>query len=175
MTDHIDGVPVMRSASFRGEDYRTTLSRDWTPDADELPAPGLLFVMLNPSTADALVDDPTIRRCIGFARREGFTRLDVMNLYSYRATNPADLWLAADPVGPGNDYALQVKLTDSLQLGDPVIAAWGVNARPDRVAHVLGMVDGVNWRALGLTKDGHPRHPLYVRSDAPLVPFDGRA
>lgn len=139
--------------------YRYELRRVW--DDGTL----VNFVMLNPSTADADRDDPTIRRCIGFAARWGYSGIVVTNLYAYRATRPRDLWLAADPVGPSNDSHLAAAVE-----GASVVAAWGVNARPDRVADVLARIRRTNEvSALGLTKDGHPRHPLYVRSDAEPV------
>jgi hypothetical protein len=145
--------------------FRYWLGRRWG-DLD-----GLTFVMLNPSTADALQDDPTIRRCIGFARREGFDAVNVYNLNAYRATRPAALATCADPVGPDNDAYLSLVLTEQRRRGHPVVAAWGAHARPERVAAVLDLVPGVDWRCLGLTQHGHPRHPLYVRGDQPLVTF----
>lgn len=78
--------------------YRYWLCREWSPGLDSL-----VWLMLNPSTADATQDDPTIRRCMGFARRWGYGGITVVNLYAYRATNPRDLLTAADPVGPEND------------------------------------------------------------------------
>jgi hypothetical protein len=145
--------------------YRYDLLRRWA-DGDPL-----LFVMLNPSTADADVDDPTIRRCIGFARREGYGALWVLNLYAYRATDPKSLLTCGDPVGPGNDNMLRAHLRSSVGVGRPIVAAWGANAQADRVEHVLNLCPDADWRCLGTTKDGHPRHPLYVRGDQPLVPF----
>jgi hypothetical protein len=125
------------------------------------------FVMLNPSTADATQDDPTIRRCRGFARGWGCAGLTVLNLYALRSTNPAELWKAADPVGPENDDYLRRM---AREYGD-VVCAWGGNAKPDRVAAFLRIMEGAAARlwCLGNTKDGSPRHPLYVRADQPLV------
>ena len=145
--------------------FRYSLARRW--------APGYLlpFVMLNPSTADALEDDPTIRRCMGFARREGFAGIQVVNLYAFRATKPADLWRAEDPVGPRNDRYLRSVLAPASFTPVPVVAAWGTNAKPQRVAEVLGLADDVDWRCLGHSKDGHPKHPLYIRADQPLEPL----
>src|SRR6185369_17379869 len=81
--------------------YRYSLRREWIGGAGTV-----CFIMLNPSTADASVDDPTIRRCIGFAQRWGYQILEVVNLYAYRATRPRDMFAAADPVGPENEYYL---------------------------------------------------------------------
>jgi hypothetical protein len=132
------------------------------------------FILLNPSTADAVVDDPTIRRCLGFAQRWGCGRLVVLNLFAFRATNPADLKRAADPVGPENRVWFNRMLRD---LDGPVVCGWGVQGThraQDLV--VLEWLDefGIGPVALGLTKDGHPRHPLYVPYSAELIPFVGR-
>lgn len=133
------------------------------------------FIMLNPSTADATNDDPTIRRCIGFARQWGCGRLAVLNLFGFRATDPADLKRAADPVGPENkDWFDRTLRADH---DGPVVCAWGVHGDhmgQDRV--VFGWFDGYDIRplALGLTRDGHPRHPLYLPKNAELVPFADR-
>ncbi len=137
--------------------------------------PGLAtatFVMLNPSTADATNDDPTVRRCIGFARRWGCGRLRVLNLFALRATNPAQIRRVADPVGPENrDWF--VRALANVQDG-PVICAWGVHGEhmgQDRV--VLGWLAeiGAEPMALGTTKRGHPKHPLYLRNMVTVVPF----
>ena len=135
--------------------YRYALSRRWDD------GPTATFIMLNPSTADAERDDPTIRRCVGFAKALGCGRLVVGNLYAYRATKPADLWTAADPVGPENDATLRaMAYTDG-----PLIAAWGANARSDRV-EAARVILGSSLMALGLTKTGAPRHPLYLPASA---------
>lgn len=129
----------------------------------------LVFVMLNPSTADDSKDDPTIRRCIEFARSEGCGQLFVVNLFAARATNPRDLWGMVDPVGPGNDAAIG----EALKLGTAV-AAWGAVRRPQaliRARHVVGSFR-VRWRCLGLNSDGSPRHPLYVPASTPLSPWN---
>ena len=144
--------------------YRYRLGRTWDP-----ALPPAVWIMLNPSTADANQDDPTIRRVVRFSTGLRFPDVGgivVANLYAYRATRPADLWQADDPVGPDNDAHLR----ELLATGGPVVAAWGANARPGRVDQVAGMagVRGVKLYCLGTTKDGAPRHPLYVRSDTPL-------
>jgi hypothetical protein len=145
--------------------YRYGLWRTWDY------GPWLPFVMLNPSTADANLDDPTIRRCIGFAKREGYGGIRVVNLYAYRSTSPKALLTCADPVGPENDGYLYGTLAAARTSRVPVIAAWGANARLDRVARVLNLLPGAVWRCLGTTKQGAPKHPLYIKSDQPLVPY----
>jgi hypothetical protein len=140
--------------------------------------PGLrtaTFIMLNPSTADATKDDPTIRRCIGYARQWGCGRLAVLNLFAFRATDPADLKRAVEPVGSENRAWFDRKLRAGHD--GPVVCAWGVHGEhlgQDGV--VLGWLDALGVRpfALGLTRDGHPRHPLYLPKGAELVPFSGR-
>lgn len=138
--------------------YRYALGRRWGDGGT------VAFVMLNPSTADATTDDPTIRRCMGFAKAWGHGGLVVANLYGYRATKPADLWKSADPIGPDNDQHLVRVASDC----DQIVAAWGANARPDRIAGVLALPGMDRLHVLALTKDGQPRHPLYLRGD--LVP-----
>ncbi|QNB08394.1 DUF1643 domain-containing protein [Herbaspirillum frisingense] len=146
--------------------YRYRLERD---EGDVLATRGpALFIMLNPSTADAAEDDPTIRRCRSFARSWGCRGIVVANLYALRATDPRQLWLHSDPVGPENDLHLQRVAIEH----DLVVCAWGVNARPDRVATVREIfgAHGTRLMCLGVTeRGGVPRHPLYVPSAQPLV------
>lgn len=146
--------------------YRYSLHREWR-QGNERPY-WVTFVMLNPSTADANNDDSTIRRCIGFAKALGATGLAVVNLYAFRATQPADLWTADDPVGPENDAELETFLKMAAGHHFPVIAAWGANAKPDRVARLLQMRGSDRLQALGVTKDGAPRHPLYLPASAEM-------
>jgi hypothetical protein len=141
--------------------YRYTLGRRWS----SIEATSV-FVMLNPSTADATQDDPTIRRCISFAQALGCGALHVVNLYAYRATRPADLWQATDPVGPENDTALDEAGLAAAKAGWPLIAAWGAGGKPDRVNQVLTLSGFDRVTALGVTKTGAPRHPLYLPGTA---------
>lgn len=143
--------------------YRYRLDRQW---AD---GPRCCFVMLNPSTADASNDDPTIRRCIGFAKREGCGGLTVVNLFAFRATKPTALLSATDPVGPDVDRHIDAVLRET---DGPVIAAWGAWNKGTRAKIVRAMM-GDRAKCLGHTKDGSPRHPLYLRTDAPLIDFAG--
>lgn len=155
------------------QQYRYVLTRE--PRPGFTPSKGrVLFIMLNPSTADAALDDPTIRRCKNFAELWGCAGIMVGNLYAFRATKPKDLWTAADPVGPDND----VWLRRQLFAAGLIVCAWGANAKPDRVNSFTKLaVDelGFNLYCLGTTKDGSPRHPLYVRNDQPLIPWHGGA
>jgi hypothetical protein len=143
------------------EKYRYDLWRVWDP---ELPV--VNFVGLNPSTADATKDDPTIRRCIGFAKAWGCGGLLMTNLFAFRSTDPKGLLTADDPVGEGN----QPSLLRAKRLARYVIAAWGVHGTlSGRDAEVMALFGPV--QCLGYTKDGHPRHPLYVRADAERQPY----
>lgn len=128
----------------------------------------LVFVMLNPSTADAELDDPTIRRCRRFAADNGYTGIVVVNLYAYRATKPKDLFLANDPIGLLNDQYIAEAAKSS-----DVCCAWGANGDPVRAAEVINIIRaaGCTPKCLGTTKDGSPRHPLYVKADQQLINF----
>jgi hypothetical protein len=144
------------------ETYRYSLTRDVAP----LTGAGTVtFVMLNPSTADAEQDDPTIRRCIRFARDWGFARLKVVNLYAYRTTNPRQLKTVADPVGPENDCTIAKVIGGS----DLVVCAWGANNANGRGEKVLDLIAAPH--ALGVTDGGMPRHPLYVKANTLPAPF----
>lgn len=135
------------------------------PDPDST----VLFVMLNPSTADAALDDPTIRRCASFARDWGYARLAVANLYAFRATQPHELAQADDPIGPENDDWIATLCNEA----DCKIAAWGasVHAAPERVQEVAFMLDHDTVFCLGLTAEGHPKHPLYVPADVAAIDY----
>jgi hypothetical protein len=156
--------------------YRYQLWRDWRgqPTAGALT---VCWVMLNPSTADAQEDDATIRRCLGFTRRWGFGRLDVINLFAYRATDPKALTQAVDPIGP----AWMGNTRTALSRADMVVCAWGAHSMatrraPEVIPHLMQMTAerGAPLYALGFTKDGQPRHPLYMPLDATPEPYFGR-
>jgi len=145
--------------------YRYVLTR--AGDTQSGKRAKAMFLMLNPSTADATLDDPTIRRCRCFASSWRFNGITVVNLYALRSTDPAALWLHHDPVGPDNDdYLYEMAVTHGR-----VVCAWGANARDDRVATVVNLLRhaGARLSCLGTTKSGAPRHPLYVRGDQPLL------
>ena len=144
--------------------YRYMLKRVWGK------GPMLPFCMLNPSTADAEQDDPTIRRCIGFAKREGYGGIIVVNLFAFRATSPKVMQSAAFPFGPDNHWHLS-EVAKAAKLYDvPIICAWGSNARGDTVMQIFREA-GTRTVCFGKTKDGSPRHPLYVRADQPLEAY----
>lgn len=141
--------------------YRYTLERRWDDDL-----PSVMFICLNPSTADEHVDDPTVRRCIGFARSLGFGSLVMTNLFAFRSTDPRGLLTASNPIGPENDAWL-----DRMhQQTDLAISAWGTKGCfLERHRAVVARFRDL--QCLGITKDGYPRHPLYIRSDASPQPL----
>jgi len=142
--------------------WRYSLSRETAGDA---ACGSVAFVGLNPSIADEHRDDPTIRRCVGFARRWGFARLHVVNLYAFCSTDPRVLHDAADAVGPENDGMLQRFVSQA----DLVVCAWGTAADPGRAEDVLAWIPAPF--CLGLTTHGSPRHPLYVRAATDPIPY----
>lgn len=128
------------------------------------------FVMLNPSTADAEENDPTIRRCMDYAARWGFQRLEVVNLFAQRTTDPGKLWQSREAVGPNNDLHIGIALRRS-QL---VVCAWGVPQSSFvllRGRYVFEIIVECRRRPhyLKLTKEGFPGHPLYLPKS--LKPF----
>lgn len=141
--------------------YRYLLTRTW--DESQLPA---VFIMLNPSTADADEDDPTIRRCINFAKKWGCGGIRVVNVFAYRATDPKKLLEAKDPVGPDN----QAHIVEALLGAGIIIAAWGAagpkQKKPyDLIMDAMKEAEDQEMYSLGHTKSGMPRHPLYLRND----------
>lgn len=148
--------------------YRYLLTRFW----DVTLAP-VVWVMLNPSTADAEVDDPTIVRCTNYAQDWGYGGVIVLNLYAYRATDPRELLTAADPVGPNNDAYLAYIFDGVRPHGGPVVCGWGNHAKTPRVAAVqaLAAAHRTQLHALRTTKSGQPGHPLYLPGRLTPVPW----
>ncbi|EXS21499.1 hypothetical protein J658_3566 [Acinetobacter baumannii 573719] len=124
--------------------------------------------MLNPSTADHEEDDPTIRRCIGFAEDNGFDGIVVLNLYAFRSTDPENLWKCENPIGDLNDvYIGNIK-------EKVVICAWGKNAKKERVNQVLRILEanGVSVSCLGVNKNNSPKHPLYLAKGSKIMKWE---
>lgn len=156
------GVEMIKGAQFsKDRKYRYALWRTW-----QVGDGHVMFIGLNPSTADETKDDPTIRRCIGFAKRLGYGGIHMLNLFAFRATSPNDLKRAADPVGPENDKFLRMYF-DVLGFN---IACWGTHGdfmgRGDKVIELLGRED---LQCFSITKNGQPKHPLYLRRDAEII------
>ena len=151
-----------------GKLYRYSLRRQWDEDL-----PLLVIVGLNPSTADAEKDDPTIRRCISFAKRDGYGGVVMLNVFAFRATDPKVMADARDPVGPQNAH-----IVESVVDREDVLCAWGASAPSrlePRIAMVLMRIKDRARRVLclGKTNSGAPRHPLYVRGDTPMEDYSG--
>lgn len=144
--------------------YRWWLQRRWSD------GPIVCFVMLNPSVADGLQDDPTIRRCVAYAKAWGFGALDVRNLYPFRATKPADLKKAMKVMdvtgGDRGKSELRAAMT-----ADLVIAAWGGNASLAAEDRAIELLKPRPMWCLALTQDGQPVHPLMQRADLVPIPF----
>ena len=133
--------------------YRYSLWREW--GADSLGY--AMFIGLNPSTADETRDDPTVRRCINFAKDWGFGALCMTNLFAFRATDPKVMQVQADPNGPENNVTLKKLARDA----SVVVAAWGTHGtHMGRDKEVVAMLPGL--KCLVLTKEGLPKHPLYL-------------
>ncbi len=159
--EHVRRSGAIYSACGR---YRYSLWREWNA-----ALPTLLWIMLNPSTADHLGNnDPTIERCERRTRDWGYGRIEVVNLFALRSTDPAALRRDPDPVGPENDAAIR----DLLTTADATLCAWGaLGGRNGRAAAVLGLAASRPLTCLGLTKDGHPAHPLYLPYGRLPIPF----
>lgn len=127
-----------------------------------------VFVMLNPSTATAFVNDPTIRRCMNFAALWGHARLIVVNIFAFRATDPTALADCHDPIGSFND----VFILDAVESASQVVCAWGAwGSLFGRGQHVYDLVKSKNPMCLGVTAENEPRHPLYIAARTPPTPY----
>ncbi len=149
--------------------YRYTLWRTW---GERLSVGYAMFIGLNPSTADERTDDPTVRRCVGYAKDLGYAGLCMTNLFAFRATKPADMKSEADPIGRENDYQIKRAAKEA----GIIIAAWGNHgiymARGDKVREMIGQPLHV----LKLTNSEIPAHPLYLpRSLKPKLWSRGRS
>lgn len=153
--------------------FRYRLGRRWAEGAP------LVFIMLNPSTADADVDDATIRRCVRFAQAHGYPAIDVVNLFAFRATDPKDLRRAGFPVGPENDEHIIAAAREA----GAVCLAWGAHvADLERPQIVMPMLRSIGWdtdekplQCLRITRRGYPQHPLMLPSSCRLMPFTDEA
>jgi hypothetical protein len=162
-----DLIETATAAFSQDHVYRYALTRLWDP------RPAAVFVMLNPSTADAFRTDPTVTRCARFARRENCGGLVIVNLFALRSTDPRELRRHPDPVGPGNDD----HILEHCRPGRLVIAAWGTHGRlRDRDRAVLAMLSAaqVTLHCFGTTTGGSPRHPLYLPGNAQLTAMADR-
>lgn len=164
MTATVTCPPVSSGALFSCDPenlYRYRLWRRWG-----LGSKSIAFILLNPSTADETKDDPTVRRCIGYAKKWGYDGLEVLNIFALRSTDPAGLRQVVDAVGPeNNEWLLKVAAKS-----EKVICGWGMHGVLDgRGAAVAKLLESIPLYALHLTDSGHPGHPLYLSGD--LKPF----
>lgn len=153
--------------------YRYVLYREWAEPDDPFGVLVLNFVMLNPSKADGTIDDPTVRKCIGFAKLLGYNAIRVVNLFSWRATEPKELRKAyidmLDVVGPDNDSYVR-----ELPKEETIVVAWGSTFQKERfiqyrIRDTIKLLNRKLW-CLGKTKNGHPRHPVML-GYGPLIEF----
>lgn len=163
--DHTSGETTSLAWFSDCTKYRYLLTRTW-----DINRASVLFIMLNPSTADEKKNDPTVKRCFDYAHRWGFGSMEVANLFAYRSTDPAQLMKVEDPIGPNNTDMI----TRSVKRVGMVIGAWGTNVPNPfyiKTAHlVMDVVTKYNHLyALSRTKEGMPSHPLYLKKDA--IPF----
>jgi len=150
------------------ERYRYALTRTWDLDGKRV-----LFIMLNPSKATEVQNDPTVERCERRARALGYGAFQVTNIFAWRETDPHLMRKVPDPIGPANDQII----LDGVTWADLVIAAWGTHgAHLDRNTAVTRILrkSGQPLHTLGLTKHGHPKHPLYISYTQQPIPWDAR-
>lgn len=149
---------MKRSCRFYGAEYRPLLTRQLEQGNDRQ----CLFIMLNPSTATTIYDDPTIRKCMKFCRTWKFGWLHVVNLFDYRATAPKDMLAATDPCSEVNMEFIE----QQARAADLIVCAWGKHgSHRGQAGAVRRLLAGLDLHYLALNKDGSPRHPLYVRDD----------
>ncbi len=154
--EHLKGDAASTALYSPCQNYRYTLTRIWNPDG-----PKALFVMLNPSTATEVQNDPTVERCERRARALGFGAFRVCNIFAFRATDPRVMRAQADPVGPDNDTAI----AESAFWADRIVCAWGTHGthlQRGPAVEALLRATGRQLYHLGLSKAGHPKHPLYI-------------
>ena len=162
---HVKGDAASSALYSPCENYRYLLTRVWEPDGRRA-----LFVMLNPSTATEVQNDPTVERCERRARALGFGGFRVCNIFAWRATDPREMRAQPDPVGPGNDAAI----AESAAWADTVICAWGTHgAHLGRGMAVEALLRGTGRPLfhLGLSQAGHPKHPLYIGYSQQPLPW----
>ena len=142
--------------------YRYTLSRTW-----DSTKPTVLFIGLNPSIADENIDDPTITRCINFAKDWGYGTLLMANLFAFRSTYPKEIYLIDDPIGKDNDHYI----LECVKQSNLIIACWGNNGTyMDREKIIKELVP--NLYCLQKNKNGTPHHPLRLPRDINPIPFN---
>ena len=160
----------------KGLRYRYTLTRAWDGGAGNV-----IFICMNPSTATELEDDPTIKRCVNFAKDWGFHSYTLLNVMAYRSTDPSKLPAVEKAIGPQNLTVIERHCSFGRN-GAPVIIAWGnrrkgYDAAYDAVEDILRRHQrrgNITVSTLGTNKTGDPKHPLYLRKDTEVQPWEGR-
>ena len=175
-TEQLSFFPDERRTAYISKDqlYRYTLHRVWN-----MRIGSMVFVMMNPSTADYTKNDPTIRRCVNFARDHGLGGISVVNLFAWRATDPRKLNDAAihDPIGPDNNYHIAQVLRVFRHFPDSrLVCAWGAHKHPQKDAQVenidrLATSLNIPQYCLGMTLEGAPRHPLFVPKKMRIITY----
>lgn len=168
VVEESEEIGVKKTATFGPEKneqgdyiYRYRLTRTWPGGKGSC-----VFLMLNPSTADHKVDDPTVRRCMIWTQKWGYKVLVVVNIFAYRSTSPKVLPNVKDPIGKDNDEFI----SQAVHFADRVVAAWGNHGTIlKRGAKLLPMLTKA--RCFGFTKDSQPKHPLYIPGGQPLIPL----
>lgn len=159
---------ILRTAVFDETGrYRYRLHQRWGKEIAEC-----LFVMLNPSKADHKIDDPTIRKCRGFAQQWGMGGMYIGNLFAYRATKPSDMRKVLDPIGPDNRFHLDKMIQIIDRAGGKIVCAWGTNGEYlGQAGDFLNelKLDQIPAFALALTDKGSPQHPLYLPYESELI------
>jgi len=144
--------------------WRYDLWRIWDPSLQRVA-----FIGLNPSTADETANDPTVTRCINYAKTWGYGGMHMLNIFGYRATDPKDMKSVEDPVGIGNTGVVTAIAREC----ELIICAWGTHGgyrgRGKSMYHMLRSMKDIH--CLGTTKDGHPKHPLYLKKDLSPIPY----
>ena len=156
------GFLVNKNATFSDcRKYRYVISRTWDGKKKTI-----LFIGLNPSTADEKIDDPTIRRCINYAQNWGYGSLLMVNLFAYRATMPTELKKVKNPIGNDND--LHIK--ELIKKVDLAVAAWGnEGSLLNRDKEIKKIIPNLMY--LKINKSGQPAHPLYQKKDLQLIKY----
>ena len=158
----MNGLLVNKNATFSDcRKYRYALSRTWNGKKKTI-----LFIGLNPSTANEKIDDPTIRRCINYAQNWGYGSLLMVNLFAYRATMPSELKNVKNPIGNDND----LHIIELSKKADIAVAAWGNEGfLLNRDKEVKKLIP--NLMCLKINKSGQPAHPLYQKKDLKLIKY----
>ena len=146
--------------------YRYALWREWNTNKKTC-----VFIGLNPSTADETEDDPTLRRCINFAKNWGFGKCVIVNLFAYRATDPSELKNQAKPVGYKNNQQIKTQCSQA----DLVVVAWGnQGCYKKRDEKVRKLLKGIPLKCFKITSKGQPAHPLYQAKNTQLIHYENR-